>query len=139
MKYEVSRTINATPEAVWAVLSDGDSYLEWDPNLLKFEGTIAEGATISLVTKMSPNRPFRLKVESLDGPRQMVWAAGMPLGLFKGVRTFTLTANDAGGTEFHMAEEFSGLLLPLMKKVIPDLSESFVLFADGLEARAESA
>lgn len=36
-----------------------------------------------------------------------------------------------------MAEVFSGPLAPLITKAIPDLTESFEMFADGLETAAE--
>ncbi len=36
----------------------------------------------------------------------MTWAGGMPLGLFKGVRTFTL-ADERGSTRFTMREVYS--------------------------------
>lgn len=66
----------------------------------------------------------------------MVWEGGMPLGLFRGVRRFTLTPSGRG-TDFHMSEEFSGLLAPLITRSIPDLTPSFEKFANGLKALAE--
>ncbi len=66
----------------------------------------------------------------------MTWAGGMPLGLFKGVRTFALTPED-GTTRFTMREEYSGPMLPLIWRSMPDLQPSFDQFAAGLKARAE--
>jgi hypothetical protein len=63
----------------------------------------------------------------------------MPLGLFKGVRRFTLTPRDGGATDFRMREEFSGPLLPLIGRSMPDLQPAFEQFADGLKQRAEGA
>ncbi len=60
----------------------------------------------------------------------------MPFGLFKGVRTFTLTPkNDA--VEFTIREEFSGPLLPLIGRSIPDMTQDFENFTAGLKAYAE--
>ncbi|HUP18082.1 MAG TPA: hypothetical protein VM848_18785 [Acidimicrobiia bacterium] len=67
----------------------------------------------------------------------MVWADGVPLGLFKGVRTYRLTPQANGSNEFSMEEEFSGLLEPIISKSIPDMIESFEQFADGLRQAAE--
>jgi hypothetical protein len=67
----------------------------------------------------------------------MEWSGGMPLGLFKGVRTFTLSAED-GGTRFTMREEYTGPLLPLIWRSMPDLGPSFEQFARGLKAKAEA-
>ena len=52
------------------------------------------------------------------------------------MRTFRL-ASDAGGTRFTMREEYSGPLLPLIWRSMPDLGPSFEQFASGLKARAE--
>ena len=69
----------------------------------------------------------------------MVLTGGMPLGLFKGVRTYSLTPLDGGNTRFTMHEQYSGLLSPLMTRMIPDMQASFEQFANGLKAKAESA
>jgi len=67
----------------------------------------------------------------------MTWTGGMPLGLFKGVRTFTLTpAGD--GTRFAMREEFTGPVLPLIWRSMRNLGPAFAQFAHGLKARAEA-
>lgn len=63
----------------------------------------------------------------------------MPLGLFKGERTFTLAPQADGTTQFTTREQFSGLLLPIIGRTIPDLSESFQNFAQGLKNRAENS
>ena len=61
----------------------------------------------------------------------------MPLGLFRGVRTFTLTPSGDGSTTFEMVEVFSGLLEPLISKSIPDMTDSFEEFAESLKRAAE--
>ena len=58
------------------------------------------------------------------------------LGLFREIRIYTLTPRD-DGTEFSMVEVFSGPLAGLMSKVVPDMTESFAQFADGLKEAAE--
>lgn len=63
----------------------------------------------------------------------------MPLGLFKGERTFTLTPQSNGRVEFTLREVFSGLLLPLIGRSIPDLTSTFEQFVAGLKSRAENS
>lgn len=137
-RYAVTRSIEAAPESIWALLTDAGNYPEWNPSVIGIEGKIAPGETIRLTSTVNPKRAFKLKVDTFTPPRSMVWADGMPLGLFKGVRTYTLTPRDNGTTEFAMEEVFSGLLEPLISKSIPDLSESFEQFADGLKSAAEA-
>lgn len=140
MKYfDASSTIKASPEKVWAVLTDGDKFPQWDSGIERVEGKIAPGSTIKLYVKVNPGRAFPLKVTEFAAPRRMVFTGGMPLGLFKGVRTYTLEPDGAGGTRFRMREEYTGPLLGMIWKSIPDLGPSFKQFADGLKVRAEGS
>lgn len=62
----------------------------------------------------------------------------MPLGLFKGERTFTLTPGVNGEVEFVMREEYTGLMAPLISRSIPDLQPAFDEFASDLKHAAEA-
>jgi hypothetical protein len=63
----------------------------------------------------------------------------MPLGLFRGVRTYRLTPDGEGRTRFDMREEFSGPLAPLIWRSMRDMNPSFRQFAEGLRQRVESS
>jgi hypothetical protein len=47
----------------------------------------------------------------------------MPLGLFVGQRTFSLTPQAGGAVKVHMREEFTRLMAPLITRSIPDLTD----------------
>lgn len=136
--YEASATIGATPEAIWQILTDGPAYAEWENGVVRVEGRIAPGETIKVVSEANPDRTFPVKVTRFDPPSAMTWSGGMPLGLFKGVRTFRLEPDGSGGTRFHVREEYTGPLLGMIWRTIPDLGPSFSAFAEGLKRRAES-
>ncbi|MEM7442658.1 MAG: SRPBCC domain-containing protein [Pseudomonadota bacterium] len=136
-QYQASTTINASPEAVWAILTDASGYPSFDPYCEKIEGTIAPGQKIKAFSTLSPGRAFPVKVSVFEPGRKMVWSGGMPLGLFKGERTFTLTPTEDGGVQFDMHEIFSGPMLALFGNSIPDMTEPFAKFAEGLKAKAE--
>ncbi len=136
--YEAAADINASPEAVWAILADIGAYPSWDSGVISVDGTLAKGEIITVVSKAAPKRRFPVTVTELDGPRSMTWTGGLPYGLFTGVRTFRLTPTPAG-TEFDLREEYSGLLLRLLWSRLPNLGPSFRQFADGLKARAEQS
>src|SRR5918999_2824158 len=138
-KYRVSRTIQARPEGVWALLTDAQGYPAWNPAVDRVEGRIAKGETIKVFVPVNPGRTFPVKVTEFEPPKRMTWTGGMPLGLFKGVRTFTLQPSGDGKTEFTMEEAYSGLLLPVLGRSVPDLTGAFDQFADGLKQRAERA
>jgi uncharacterized protein YndB with AHSA1/START domain len=135
-RFHVARTIAAPADRVWALLTDAAGYCDWNKAVVSIEGTIALGNTIKVVSVVNPKRTFSLKVTEMVAPSRMVWSDGMPLGLFTGKRTYTLAERD-GATEFTMTEEFTGLLSGLITKAIPDMTDSFNQFADGLKSAAE--
>jgi hypothetical protein len=135
--YEASSTIAAPPETIWAILTDAPAYRDWDSGVSAVEGTIAPGEKLKVTSEANPGRAFPVTVTRLEAGRAMTWTGGMPLGLFKGVRTFALAPGD-GSTRFTMREEYSGPLLPLIWRSMPDLQPSFDKFAAGLKARAEA-
>ena len=136
-RYHVERRIDAPPERVWALLTDAAGYREWNKAVISIEGPIAPGQTVSLVSTANPKRTFKLHVTEMTPPNRMVWSDGMPLGLFKGERTYLVQPRE-GVTHFEMTEEYTGVLAGLFTKAIPDLTESFDLFADGLRTAAEA-
>lgn len=123
---------------VWKHLVDAGAWNTWDSGVDSVDGEVAPGATVKIRSKAAPGRTFPVKVTTFDKPSRLVFSGGMPLGLFRGVRTYTLTPLEDGGTEFHMREEYSGPMLGLIWKSIPDLSPSFEQFAQGLKKVAES-
>jgi hypothetical protein len=135
--YAVERNVQAKPEVIWDLLTDASKYSEWNPAVLGIEGDIADGNKIKLKSIVNPDREFKLNVSAVNPPTSMVWWDGMPLGLFKGVRTFNLTAQPDGTTKFAMEEVYSGLMAPLITKSIPDMTESFEVFGDAVKAEAE--
>lgn len=137
--FEASSDVNAAPEKIWGILVDGAHYPDWDSGVLSVEGRIAPGETIKVVSGANPGRTFPVKVTEFNANRSMTWSGGMPLGLFKGVRTFTLTPAAGGTTRFSLREEYTGPLLPMMWRSMPDLGPSFAQFANGIKQRAEQS
>jgi hypothetical protein len=137
--YEAASTIKASPDTIWAILSDGAGYTSWDSGVVRVEGRIAPGEKIKVVSSANPKRAFPVTVSEFTPGTSMTWSGGMPLGLFMGVRTYTLTRQADGTTRFAMREEYTGPLTNMIWKSMPDLQPSFDRFANGLKARAESA
>jgi hypothetical protein len=135
--FAVSTVIHATAESIWTILTDGARWAAWNPTIDRVEGSIESGGKLKVYTRLSPGRAFPVRVTQFAPLERMVWTGGMPLGLFKGVRTYTLTPRQ-GGVEFAMREEFSGLLAPLITRSIPDLQPAFDEFAAALKRRAEN-
>jgi hypothetical protein len=137
--FEAASVINAPPDRIWSILTNGASYPSWNSTVDRLEGRIAPDEQVKLFVKANPGRAFPVKVTAFHPGQLMRWSGGMPLGLFKGERTFSLLPQGATATRFNMREEYTGLLLPLIWPSIPDLGPSFQQFADDLKMRAESA
>ena len=136
-EFMATTTIAASPEVIWAILTDAASYPDWDPGMIRLEGTIAHGEKITAYTKISPNRAFPVTVDIVAQGKKMTWGNAMPLGAFSGVRTFTLDDQGDGTVRFTAHEQFTGWMLPIIGRTIPDLTDSFVSFVLGLKERAE--
>jgi hypothetical protein len=135
--FNVTTSIHATPERIWALLTDAKQYPAWNNTVSGIEGCIAQGERITVHAKINPGRAFPVTVAEFTPAKRMVWSGGMPLGLFKGVRLFTLSALTDGQVEFFMREEYSGLLSPLIARSIPDLQPAFDEFASDLKRAAQ--
>jgi hypothetical protein len=135
--YEATATIAAGPDDVWAVLVDGAHWPTWDSGVEAVEGAIAEGRKVTIRSSAAPSRAFPVKVTVFEPFRRLVFSGGMPLGLFRGERTYTLTP-DGEDTLFRMHEEYTGPMLGLIWRSMPDLQPSFDQFASGLKKRVET-
>lgn len=136
--FKSTASIRATPESIWALITDAGGFPAWNTTLTRVDGKIAKGEKVVVFAKISPDRPFPVTVEEFEPGKKMVWANRLPLGLFQGVRTYTLTDKGDGTTDFSMEEIFSGPLSPLFGKLIPDLQPSFEVWASDLKKRAEA-
>ena len=136
--FAVRASIRATPEHIWALLTNAADYTRWNNTVEKVNGKIALGERVTVHPKINPGRAFPIKVTEFEPSRRMVWTGGMPLGLFKGERTFTLKPGLDGDVEFSMREEYTGLMAPLIGRSIPDLQPAFDEFASDLKRAAEA-
>ncbi len=136
MDCAINTTIHASPDQIWALLTDAAGFPRWNSTVTSIEGEIAEGQTLKLKVPATKERVFKPRVSKVVPGRSMLWSDGMA-PMFKGVRTFTLTPNADGTTEFSMREEFSGLMLPMIKGSLPDFAPMFEAYAADLKRAAE--
>ena len=139
LRFHAERRIAAPSDRVWALLVDLPSWRAWDPTIASVEGEIVIGGTVRLVTSANAKRTFVIRVTDVVPHRRMVWTSGMPMGLFQGTRTYSLTPVADGETDFAMTEVYSGALAGLIGRSIPDLGPSFESSADALKDAAERA
>jgi Polyketide cyclase / dehydrase and lipid transport len=78
--YDASSTIEASPEAIWAIPTDAPGYTTWDSGIVRVEGRIAPGETIKVVSKVNPGRTFPVKVTVFTPGQRMTGPAGCRSG-----------------------------------------------------------
>jgi hypothetical protein len=137
MQFATRTTIAAPVGTVWAILADLPAWPTWNTTVTSTEGSVVLGATVKVAVTANPGRTFGVKVTTLEAPTRMVWSGGMPLGLFRGTRTYALTAV-GDTTEFAMDEVYTGPMAGMVTRSIPDLQPSFDEFAECLKAHAEA-
>jgi hypothetical protein len=131
----VEVNIRATSEHIWSLLTDAKSFPRWNSTVTRIDGEIREGEKLRLHVP-GMDRTFNPKVSDVVAGERMTWTGGFA-PLFKGVRTFRLTPCSDGSTDFAMGERFSGLMLPLIKRSLPDFGPVFARYANDLKHEAE--
>ena len=127
----VAIDIAASPDTVWALLTDVNSLKTRNSTIVDLSGKIAPGERIQLRSTLAPDRTFKLKVKEFEPPNRLSWGDAM------GTRVYTLSPNSDNGTRFTMSEKIGGPVFPLFAKMIPPFDESFNQFASDLKKAAE--
>ena len=137
--YETMVVINAPPERVWQVLTDAAAYHEWNPEIVGVEGQMGLGKRIVARVRLGDGalRRVPMRVSRFEVPSRMEWLGGLPLRLFVGRRTFTVTPR-SGMSEFRLHLEMSGLLSPLISKSVGDRQPEVDSFSAALKRRVEA-
>src|SRR5258708_3070429 len=137
-EYTSTSIINASPEAVWTILTDGEAYREWNPEIVGIDGHITLGGRITAHVRLGDGavRALKQPLTALAAPTPMEWVGGLPLGLFVGRRSFSVTARDSG-VEFRLHLRMSGPLSSLILKSVGDRQPEIDSFSAALKRRAE--
>ena len=143
MPYQITATveITATPEHVWAVLTDLASYSQWHPVFRSVTGQLAAGSKLTITTTPPDGRPMTVKVKVLiaEPGRELRWVSKL-LGIPISKRTFLLSPID-GGTSLVQAATYHGLgggRGRAMTKVIGRIQDSFVAINEAIKQQAEA-
>ena len=144
MTASISTTIDidADPQAVWAVLTDFAAYRDWNPFMDRIEGAVHVGA--KLVVHMTPpggrGMTFKPTVVAAVPGKELRWLGKLGFGgLFDGEHSFVLTSNPDGTTRLDHSEQFSGVLVGLLKGTLKNSHAGFRAFNSALKERVETA
>lgn len=137
-------TIDASAEEVWQVLTDFDSYPQWNPFTTRVvpKGQFQTGNKVDLHVHM-PIRGDRISVETvecIEPAKQIAW--GMTMGhtcLLKARRDQLISPINDTQCTYQTWDAFRGLLTPLVVKLFgKDMQNGFNGVADALKARCET-
>ena len=101
--------IEAAPEEVWAVITDADSYPDWNTVIVEAKGIYGPGAEIdNLVVENDGKQAWiNSRVELFDPPRHLNQFGGY-LGIITFDHHYVLEPKD-GGTRVVQREDYTGL------------------------------
>ena len=131
--------INAPKEKVWAVLTDFESYPEWNPFIISIEGEKVVGAKLKN-TLMNGDKPniFTPEITRFDENQHFEWLGSIPLKLFTGRHHFILEDIGNGQTKFIHGEKFGGLLRGIiMSQIGEKTQQSFLKMNRALKEKVE--
>jgi hypothetical protein len=132
---EHSLEIDADAEEIWSVLTDFDTFPEWNPFVRSIAGDCATGARLAVTIEPPHGRAIRLRpvVQQVDPARELRWLGklGVP-HVFDGEHCFRLEPLAGGRTRFTQSEDFRGILVPFTSGVLTKTGEGFRLMNEAL-------
>ena len=132
--------VNATPEAVWRVLTDFAAYPAWNPFIVSIAGRASAGERLEVRIRPAGGKPmtFRPRVLKAEPGAELRWRGRVLVpGLFDGEHYFRISGAGAGARITH-GERFSGLLLPLLRGGLErGTRDGFMAMNEALKRRAE--
>jgi len=132
--------INASAETVWQILTDLAVYPQWNPFIIKTEGTLRKGNRLRN-TLQNGNKTIVFKpiVQEITPLVSFSWLGSLFFkGLFDGRHFFILEPITPNQVKLTHGEEFSGILSTMiLKKIGEQTRENFVRMNEALKERAE--
>jgi len=139
-RIEAVTEIAAPATTVWAELSAGSAYSTWNPFITRFEGDLLAGSRVEVRIAPPGGRPmtFRPTITVVDEGARLEWLGRLLVpGVFDGRHSFHLEAIGRDRTRLTQAEEFSGILVPLIGKTLEKTRRGFEEMNQALRLRAE--
>jgi len=137
---QASIEIEAGPERVWEVLTDGAAYPEWNPFIRRLEGPIEPNGRLEVRIEPEARRAltFRPRVLTVEPTRELRWLGSFLFrGLFDGEHAFLIEPVGPGRVRFVQRERFTGLFVPFFRKGLAATRLGFERMNVALKNRAE--
>jgi hypothetical protein len=137
MRIHTEVEVAAPRERVWEVLVDLARYAEWNPFMVRIDGKAEVGAkiTIEIAPPNMRRRKMRERVHRVIPNEELRWGAGVR-GLLLGDHYFRLETAGAGTRVLHY-EDFTGIVVPLVKGLLANIQRGFEMTNEALKRRVE--
>jgi hypothetical protein len=137
MEFQTGVDIDAPPDVVWAVMSDGERWHEWTASVtsvrLLGEGPLRIGSRALIRQPRFP--PAVWQVTALEPGRSFTWRSGMPLMWVHGTHSVEPLVD---GTRATLTLTYDGVLARLMGRLTRGITNRYLgMEASGLKRRSE--
>jgi hypothetical protein len=125
---------------VWDVLMNFDSYPKWNPFITSISGEPKLGSrlTVSIKPPGGNGMTFKPNILTLEANKEFRWKGKLGInGIFDGEHYFILEVLENDKTKFIQGEKFSGLLVPLVGKMLDKTQKGFQLMNESIKKECE--
>lgn len=113
--------INADKATIWNILTDFSKYSDWNPFIVKVEGSLAIGKYLTNTISMEGQKPqvFKPKLLEVLPQKSLKWLGSLFFkGIFDGEHYFRLEPLKNNQTRLIHGENFSGIFSSIILKMI---------------------
>jgi hypothetical protein len=132
--------IDASPERVWAVVTEFAAYPEWNPFIRRISGELREGARLEVRIEPPGARAttFKPTVRAVERNRELRWLGRLLVpGIFDGEHSLLIEPREGGTSRFVQSERYSGFLVGFFKGTLAKTEGGFEQMNAALKARVE--
>ncbi|NQS99051.1 MAG: SRPBCC domain-containing protein [candidate division Zixibacteria bacterium] len=133
--------IHTPIERVWEILTDFDSYPDWNPFIRRIEGEVKEGTRLEIFLQPASKKgkTCRQKVNKVVPPTELLWIKRMIIpGLLTREHIFSLERLSQISTLLVHREHYFGILIPFLRQSLQKKTQqNFEMMNSALMKRAE--
>jgi len=132
--------INTDITKVWDFLMNFDSYPKWNPFITSIVGEpkLGNRLTVSINLPGGKGMTFKPNILTLESNKEFRWKGKLGInGIFDGEHYFILEFLENDKTKFIHGEIFSGLIVPLVGKMLDKTQKGFQLMNETIKNECE--
>jgi len=137
---QTETVIHSNISKVWEVLMNFANYPKWNPFITSISGEpkLGNRLTVCITPPGGKGMTFKPHVLTLESNKEFRWKGKLGInGIFDGEHYFILEFLEKDKTQFIHGEKFSGLLVPLVGKMLAKTQNGFQLMNESLKNECE--